>query len=64
MTDAVLENMLAGYAFVDRAVADGVDLFTLRHATALEINHIVLCGLDEQVRQEYQAHIKTTTQRF
>jgi hypothetical protein len=65
MTDAVLENMLAGYAFVDRAVADGVDLFTLRHATALlEINHIVLCGLDEQVRQEYQAHIETTTQRF
>ena len=65
MTDAVLENMLAGYAFVDRAVADGVDLFTMRHATALlEINHIVLCGLDEQVRQEYQAHIEITTQRF
>ena len=65
MTDAVLENMLAGYAFVDRAVADGVDLFTLRHATALlELNHIVLCGLDEQVRQEYQDHIETTTQRF
>jgi prophage maintenance system killer protein len=65
MTDAVLENMLAGYIFVDRAVADGVDLFTLRHATAfLEINHIVLCGLNEQVRQEYQTHIETTTQRF
>ena len=65
MTDAVIENMLAGYTFVDRAVAEGVDLFTLRHATALlELNHIVLCGLDEQVRQEYQAHIETTAQRF
>jgi hypothetical protein len=65
MTDAGLENMLAGYAFVDRAVADGVDLFTLRHATALlELNHIVLCGLDEQVRQEYQTHIEATAQRF
>ena len=65
MTDAVLENMLAGYAFVDQAVADGVDLFTLRHATALlELNHIVLCGLNEQVRQEYQTHIETATQRF
>jgi hypothetical protein len=65
MTDAVLENMLAGYAFVDRAVADGVDLFTLRHATALlEFNHIVLCGLNQQVRQEYQAHIEATAQRF
>jgi prophage maintenance system killer protein len=65
MTDAVLDNMLSGYIFVDRAVADGVDLFTLRHATAfLELNHIVLCGLNEQVRQEYQTHIETTTQRF
>ena len=65
MTDAVLENMLSGYIFVDQAVADGVDLFTLRHATALlELNHIVLCGLNEQVRQEYQTHIEITTQRF
>ena len=65
MTDAVLENMLSGYIFVDQAVADGADLFTLRHATALlELNHIVLCGLNEQVRQEYQTHIETTTQRF
>src|SRR5499426_166497 len=26
MTDAVLDNMLAGYTFIDRAVVDGVDL--------------------------------------
>src|SRR5262247_4432905 len=65
MTDDVLDNMLAGYTFVDQAVADGIDLFTLRHATAfLELNHIVLCGLDEQVRQEYQSHLEATTQRF
>jgi hypothetical protein len=65
MTDAVLENMLAGYAFVDKAVADGVDLFTLRHVIALlELNHIVLCGINQQVRQEYQTHIEATTQRF
>jgi prophage maintenance system killer protein len=65
MTDAVLENMLAGYAFVDKAVADGADLFTLRHIPdLLEFNHIVLCGLDQQVRQEYQTHIEATAQRF
>src|SRR5262245_33167806 len=58
MTDDVLNNMLAGYAFVDQAIADGIDLFTLRHATALlELNHIVLCGLDEQIRQAYQTHL-------
>ena len=65
MTDDVLDNMLAGYAFVDQAVADGVDGFTLRHATALlELNRIVLCGLNEQVRQEYHPHIEAATQRF
>jgi hypothetical protein len=65
MTDDVLDNMLAGYAFVDQAVADGIDLFTLRHATALlELNHIVLCGLNEQVRQEYHTHLEAATQRF
>src|SRR5215470_5900469 len=65
MTDAVLENMLTGYTFVDKAVTDGIDLFTLRHVTALlELNHIVLCGLNQQVRQEYHTHIEATTQRF
>jgi hypothetical protein len=65
MTDDVLDNMLAGYTFVDRAVADGIDLFTLRYAAALlELNHIVLCGLNEQVRQEYQTHLEAATQRF
>jgi hypothetical protein len=65
MTDEVLENMLAGYAFVDKAVADGADLFTLRHIPdLLELNHIVLCGLNQQVRQEYQTHIEATAQRF
>jgi prophage maintenance system killer protein len=65
MTDAVLENMLAGYTFIDRAVAEDVDLFMLRHVTTLlELNHIVLCGVDPHIRQEYQTHIEATTQRF
>jgi len=65
MTDAVLENMLAGYTFIDKAVADGVDLFRLRHITdLLELNHIVLCGLNQRIRQEYQTHIEAATQRF
>src|SRR5215470_17671247 len=65
MTDEVLDNMLAGYAFVDKAIADGTDLFTVRHVTdLLELNHIVLCGLHPQVREEYHAHIEATAQRF
>src|SRR5262245_36994726 len=65
MTDEVVENMLAGYGFIDRAVANRTDLFTLRHvADLLELNHIVLCGVDQNVRQEYQTHIEAATQRF
>ena len=65
MTDAVLDNMLAGYAFIDQALADGADLFTLRHIRdLLELNHIVLCGLNPHVRQEYRTHLEATSQRF
>ena len=40
MTDAVLDNMLAGYACVDQVVADGADLCMLRHVPALlDLNH-------------------------
>ena len=65
MTDAVLENMLAGYRFIDKAIADDSNLLTPQHvASLLELNHIVLCGLDPGVRKEYGTHIEAATQRF
>ena len=30
----------------------------------LELNHIVLCGLNPHVRQEYRTHLEATSQRF
>jgi len=65
MTDEVVENMLAGYAFVDRALAEDEDLLTsMRAAGLLELNHLVLCGSDPRVRREHHAHLEATARRF
>jgi hypothetical protein len=65
MTDAVVENMMAGYAFVDWAMADDTDLLDPRYvAGLLELNHIVLCGRDPNSRQEHRKHFQATAQRF
>jgi hypothetical protein len=65
LTDEVLDNLLAGYRFVDTALAGAADFLTPKHvANLLELNHIVLCGLNPQVRQEHHQHIEATAQRF
>jgi hypothetical protein len=65
LTDEVLDNLLAGYRFVDTALASAVDLLTPKHvANLLELNHIVLCGLNSRRRQEYHYHIAATAHRF
>jgi len=65
MTDEVVERMLAGYAFVDTALKSGVDLLHPTHLhNLLEINHIVLCGLDPRVRKEHRNHIEAVARRF
>src|SRR5688572_5948146 len=65
MTDEVIDNMMTGYAFVSRAVADDMDLLHPRYTAALlELNHTVLCGLDTNTRREHRKHIQATAQRF
>src|ERR1043166_7047614 len=65
MTDEVVENVLAGYAFIDRAIAEDIDLLTPMHAAwLLELNSLVLCGADPQVRTEYHTHLQETARRF
>jgi hypothetical protein len=65
LTDEVLDNMMAGYSFVDWAVADETDLLDPRYIAALlELNHIVLCGRDPNTRREHRKHIQATAQRF
>ncbi|HEY7493664.1 MAG TPA: hypothetical protein VIH59_21450 [Candidatus Tectomicrobia bacterium] len=65
LTDEVRNNLLVGYRFIDMALASDADVLTpKRIASLLELNHIVLCGLNPQVRQEYHSHIVATVQRF
>jgi hypothetical protein len=65
LDDRVVDNMLAGYAFVDALVADGVDVFALgRLKHLLELNALVLCGASEARRAAHAAHRAATERRF
>ena len=57
--------MLAGYSYVERLVADKVDIFAMgEHRHMLELNRIVLCGTDADRRREYAGHLAATERRF
>jgi hypothetical protein len=65
LDDRVVENMLAGYAYVDELVGSGTDVFALgnlRHL--LELNTLVLCGASEARRAAHAGHLAATEQRF
>ncbi|HUO64926.1 MAG TPA: hypothetical protein VMT97_14520 [Terriglobales bacterium] len=65
MDDRVVDNMLAGYAFVDTLVSEGVDVLAMgHHRHLLEMNTIVLCGTSPVRRALYAGHIQATEQRF
>ncbi|MDC7788953.1 hypothetical protein PQJ75_28385 [Rhodoplanes sp. TEM] len=60
-----IDRMMAGYAAVDRLVADEVDLFSFgRSRDWLELNALVLCGTDTTVRAEAAGHLAATEHRF
>jgi hypothetical protein len=57
--------MVAGYHFVDDLLAQHADLFAMGNLKLLlELNAVVLCGLDEGVRAQAAAHLAATEQRF
>ncbi len=65
MDGRVASNLLAGYAFIDAAAAEGIDVFAmgnLRHL--LELNAIVLCGTSPDRRGAYAAHTAATERKF
>jgi hypothetical protein len=65
MSDRVVENMVSGYATVDRLLAAGVDVFamgSLHHVR--ELNTVVLCGTDPARREQYARHREATERRF
>jgi len=65
LTEQIIDNLVEGYAYVDRLLQDEVDVFSekgLDHI--LELNHIVLCGRDARVRLEFGSHLLETRRRF
>lgn len=65
MSDAVVENLLAGYTYIDILVDWGIDVFAMgKHKYLLELNNIVLCGPDQELRAGFSQHIEATKNRF
>jgi prophage maintenance system killer protein len=65
MSDLVVENLMAGYSYVDVLVDWGIDIFAMgKHKYFLELNNIVLCGPDQELRAEFVQHIAATKVRF
>lgn len=65
MRDEIIDNMIAGYRYVNKILDKNISLLEregLHHL--LELNHIVLCGTDHKERKNFQKHIKATTERF
>ena len=65
LSDEVITNLMAGYAFIDAAIADGLNLFALGNLKyLLELNRLVLCGTDSRKLKDYANHIDATEQHF
>ena len=64
LDDRVVDNMLAGYAFVDALVAAGTDMLALGHVKhLLELNTLVLCGRSEARRAAHAGHLAASERR-
>ncbi|MBF0552303.1 MAG: hypothetical protein HQK60_17435 [Deltaproteobacteria bacterium] len=64
LTDEIIQNLVAGYAYVDNLIARDVRIFPNNTEHLMEMNHIVLCGSDPKVRFEYSTHLQETQKRF
>jgi hypothetical protein len=65
LSDEVLENMMAGYALLDKAIVEGKNLMALGNSSQLlELNSLVLCGDNKKKRKQYAEHIKATRKYF
>jgi hypothetical protein len=65
MHPSIVANMMAGYRFVDRLLAQRLDLFAMGNLKLfLEMNALVLCGPDTAERERAASHLTATEQRF
>jgi hypothetical protein len=60
-----IARMMAGYGFVDELLKHRVDLFAPGNSDLfLELNALVLCGDDPEVRESARRHLRETERRF
>lgn len=61
----VLDNLMAGYEYLDSLLAAGVDAFAMgssRHL--LQLNNLVLCGTSDLAYEDCAPHLVETERRF
>ncbi len=64
-TNEMVSNMIVGYRFVDRLLAQGIDLFAIGNSRLFfEINTLILCGTDAKKRENFSAHIAQNEKYF
>ncbi|AFG36740.1 hypothetical protein [Spirochaeta africana] len=65
ITDTMVAQIVDAYRFLNELLEKGMDLFTPAGLHALlEMNHIVLCGLDSTTRSQYYHHLNETRKSF
>jgi hypothetical protein len=65
LDDDLLNNLIAGYAMVDRLLSDTVDIFAMGHLHYWrELNAVVLCGPDLSAGDTYRRLVQATETRF
>jgi len=63
--EEVLNNLIAGYAFLDRLQEADIDLFAIGNsALLLQLNCLVLCGSTDTESQSCKPHFSETERRF
>ena len=65
LSDAVISNLVLGYAYIDQQLLQGDGLLKLgKSAELLELNGLVLYGDDPAVRREQSSALKLNRRRF
>ena len=65
LRDQVINNLMAGYAYLDTSLAHGRHPLALGNsADLLQLNHLVLCGTDETDIKDSAKHMAETAARF
>ncbi|WP_295389336.1 hypothetical protein [uncultured Thiodictyon sp.] len=65
LRDQVISNLMTGYAYLDRLLAQGRNPLTPGNsADLLQLNHLVLCGTDQAAIKDAAKHIAETEARF